>query len=927
MSDNTSITYNKKLPESQDYFFLRKEGIRMIQEMAGDIWTDYNEHDPGVTILEQLCYALTDIAYRSEIDIEKLLFSAGNDESVALSNGLFFPEEILPSHPSTYEDYRACFLDKFRDRISNIWFSKVEGSIEGLTNIYVQTEKEYEATDTTSTEDPLVLQIHKYYSSVRNLSEDVNEVILLKPQSLEISARIDIGDKDIPEEVIAELYFQLEGFFTPKVKWNSFESMKARGLDNTAIFDTSSWHSGFCEGSSNSGINPTYTLPSIHRLMVSVPGIRSVSELNIFKNGIKVNNELISIDKGYYAQFAESLTNKDLHVYKKQNRISYNPEMVQVHLRQKVEEYTRIHMFPSLKRKRFNEDYYEQLTYYSSVQNSFPINYGIGKNTLSGEAGIARLEQTRQLQSFLLFFDQILCNHLAQLKNIPVLFSHNSDKNHQTYFTRVPEEVPYFSDLTDGKTEHVLTEFSKENYQDRKNRILDHLLSRYGIQFMDSGEYNLEHIWGVSGSEEIKNVSIALKSILLKHTQLLSKLRFKAIDYFAPEQNIGTEFRENHNSYPFKRTIYYLLNLPLTSTMKFASLADHYAVFTPSPLPDAEREAIQKEKNGTKIFQTQQQDEGKVRFIFPEQKSLDELAQYGSLENSYKIELTEGRYSLIFRTPRVNMELGTFGSQDRAEKTRDKLVEKFTGLNFQSEGFHVLEHVLLRPFLESQYRLTFTVRKNRSNGVIKSVSSGHYEEQKSLTTEVILAGTVKENYEIAQVYGKYSIYLCDANRNRIMELDGSYSELDAKRWLDDLVSFFKDLDNNRYPNPPEINYELVRLKWPPDEFFTFKISLILPEWVPRFNDPDFQNMFRRILSQNLPAHIQVNLVRLSIADMGLFEKEYQEWLELRDYMFRKEKRYLLSDEKSRRKTNSEFQQSRIRLDKKSLYLIDQFLLN
>ena len=33
---------------------LRKEGIRHIQELAGTIWTDYNIHDPGVTIVEQM---------------------------------------------------------------------------------------------------------------------------------------------------------------------------------------------------------------------------------------------------------------------------------------------------------------------------------------------------------------------------------------------------------------------------------------------------------------------------------------------------------------------------------------------------------------------------------------------------------------------------------------------------------------------------------------------------------------------------------------------------------------------------------------------------------------------------------------------------------------------------------------------------------
>ena len=40
---------------------LREMGIEEIQKLSGKIWTDFNLHDPGVTILEQLCYALTDL--------------------------------------------------------------------------------------------------------------------------------------------------------------------------------------------------------------------------------------------------------------------------------------------------------------------------------------------------------------------------------------------------------------------------------------------------------------------------------------------------------------------------------------------------------------------------------------------------------------------------------------------------------------------------------------------------------------------------------------------------------------------------------------------------------------------------------------------------------------------------------------------------
>ncbi len=44
---------NRPVP---DFSSLRQEGIALVQALSGGTWTDYNLHDPGVTILEALCY-------------------------------------------------------------------------------------------------------------------------------------------------------------------------------------------------------------------------------------------------------------------------------------------------------------------------------------------------------------------------------------------------------------------------------------------------------------------------------------------------------------------------------------------------------------------------------------------------------------------------------------------------------------------------------------------------------------------------------------------------------------------------------------------------------------------------------------------------------------------------------------------------------
>ena len=58
-----------------DFQKLKKEGIYLAQELSGDLWTDYNDHDPGVTILENQVYALTELSYKTSFPVEDYYFS------------------------------------------------------------------------------------------------------------------------------------------------------------------------------------------------------------------------------------------------------------------------------------------------------------------------------------------------------------------------------------------------------------------------------------------------------------------------------------------------------------------------------------------------------------------------------------------------------------------------------------------------------------------------------------------------------------------------------------------------------------------------------------------------------------------------------------------------------------------------------------
>ena len=69
------IYKDKYSSKGLDYDLLLQQGIELIQKFSGNQWTDFNYHDPGITFLEQICYALTDLSYKSNFPIEDILLA------------------------------------------------------------------------------------------------------------------------------------------------------------------------------------------------------------------------------------------------------------------------------------------------------------------------------------------------------------------------------------------------------------------------------------------------------------------------------------------------------------------------------------------------------------------------------------------------------------------------------------------------------------------------------------------------------------------------------------------------------------------------------------------------------------------------------------------------------------------------------------
>ncbi|WP_090331095.1 hypothetical protein [Nitrosomonas sp. Nm51] len=149
-------------PDALDFETLREDALSIIQNLCGDNWTDYNLHDPGVTILEQLCYALTDLSYRSEFPVADYL--TGHDGTIDYARqSLYPPHEIFPSSAVTQTDYEKILYDAVPE-IDRIWFRPEQSEHErtseltGLYTVYVKIDQDLLQAQTGGAVKPLKLE-------------------------------------------------------------------------------------------------------------------------------------------------------------------------------------------------------------------------------------------------------------------------------------------------------------------------------------------------------------------------------------------------------------------------------------------------------------------------------------------------------------------------------------------------------------------------------------------------------------------------------------------------------------------------------------------------------------------------------------------------------------------------------------------------
>lgn len=445
MASQTVIIDNP-LPEALSYSQLKAKGLGYIEALAGHHWSNLNTSDPGVTILEQLCYAQTELGYCAQFPIADVLTQA--DGKIAYHNQFFEPQKILTSGPITLGDYRKLAIDSFK-AVNNLYLEleqEPESKSEPDCNYQLTGGYQafvYLANNLSSTAQArLLADIQARLNQERNLAEVFRLPQALQPKEIYIHGCVYLTPNAQASQVYQSLIQALNQYVSPYTQQSGFQQLRSAGLTSSEIFNGPELTCGWMASGSRAiqeakshgpGEKRDWVrLSELTSLIAACEGVSCVDALSIKsetsanKDGLQARED-IQIHAKYVAnlQLAKDfklVQDMQTQVIVRQDSSSYFADTQARHQACSIQ--AEVDLYPKLPSGE-----YRDISDYYSVQNTMPSVYAIGANALDANASAYRIAQSRQLKGYLTLYDQLLANQFSQLAHIGDLFSFTGQYN------------------------------------------------------------------------------------------------------------------------------------------------------------------------------------------------------------------------------------------------------------------------------------------------------------------------------------------------------------------------------------------------------------------------------------------------------------------------------------------------------------------
>lgn len=557
----------------------------------------------------------------------------------------------------------------------------------------------------------------------RNLSEDFLSIETVQAERVAVCADVDVQPDADLEKVMAEIYHALAEYFNPTIPYYTLAEMLAEGLCADEIFNRP-----YIDTQFQCGGEPVFTKPGFIKdkdlenselrrfiytsdlinIIMDIPGVVAIK--NVLLRKVDIAGKMVGKSEKWCLEISPlhqpllAQENSKLLLFK--NQIPYRVRPTEfaktlAHLRALARKEAYVEPNQVLP---VPQGSYRKLRDYFSIQHDYPQTYGIGEAGLPEAAGEERLAQARQFKGYLTFFDQLLADYLAQLANVRRLFSLDKTLS-QTYFGQYLKQIP-------GVSGDFATEMYKQPaalqvdveagrlyedetlFQNRRNRVLDHLLARFAEQFTD---YVLM-MFNLDGDRIQTNAQLIDDKIdFLTEYPALSRERNKAFN--ARPEN-PADIWDTANVSGLEKRIARLVGIDNYDRRDLACYTLFNILFSTRLINNQHRLEIKTATN-TIIFKSVQ--------LFPDKESAlaeaQKLIPFIRQEGSYTVDDAGGAGTVRFHINAGGVTLEQDQDYDsEADAVQDirGIIERYDEIlqtvdGCDQEGFHLIEHILLRP--------------------------------------------------------------------------------------------------------------------------------------------------------------------------------------------------------------------------------------
>lgn len=778
----------------------------------------------------------------------------------------------------------------------------------------------------------VIRDIQEVFNTNRNLCEDIYRFRTVRTQEIALECDIEILPGTDIRYILEEIYRRIDDFLSPRIRFYSLTEMLDKGYSIDQIFEGPVLQHGFIDSEDLKGnerfnktsdqiiyvsdlfriiseINDDPVLASEQRI-VSVKNLQISNYINNQRIANGVRNCLkLNLSETYKPKLS---TSKSIIRFFQDGRLIEDESLAEVGIPLSSPAGPVTGLSPILPTGAAID-----LEAYYSLQHDFPLTYGIGNEGLDDKASEERRAQTRQFKAFLVVFEQILANYLSQLAHVKSLFSIGPNYA-QTYFHQplygVPAIAALLKDFTvsgQSWSDFVQNEEndyrlllqsiaeSKETFLDRRNRVLSHLSARFGEDFSERSR--------VAQALAQKEAATPAEAIELRLASQAQLIRGKSHLL----QDIPRVSMDRGQGFDYHRNALLLINPEGGGPVLYRWVLQ-------SPDMQALLASTQ-----TEISPEDALDRFVEHFHRLTRAELYDIHPAGGTDFAFDLLDTPGGAA-------VASSFDVFGSSDDAQAGIDALIALAGSLvnvwntdnvsGMQLRIGHQLgwksarQHLLLETpgdYFNIQNpnpgEFFFTLGDEAGNTLLNANPATPYPNMPAVQdaiSQVVALGGIEENYQVFQSGpGQFQFRLM-ANSNVLGISEGVFSSredtLNARDAL--CVFIFEKFSREgvyliehillRPFNSQPLNLLpsfIDNGEHPTQDPYSFHLTVILPSGLTpgdpdtpapplRYGDPDFRNFAEKVIRQEAPAHVALNIFWLDEDVLGVFERAYRRWL-------------------------------------------------